>query len=254
MTPPHPLPSVAAGKFEGPLDLLLEEVRRQKVAIEEVNLAPAVGRFLEYLRTAKASNLNLDIGWLQMAATLVYWKSRALLPVAPGSRKVSADPLRDELVRQLQAHRKQLAGELARRKLGEERQYSRTLGVPGDSRPADDAQEIPAFESVWDLLQQARELGRWIGDQKAVRRDLQRTWGVAAEEVTISEMSEWLLAELEASGGRPLDGLMLLNKQSSRSRRNCLFLALLELARADRVEIKQNECFGAMWLASTCLQ
>jgi segregation and condensation protein A len=245
-------PRVSAGNFEGPLDLLLEEVRRQKVAIEEVNLAPAVGRFLEYLRTAKASNLNPDIRWLLMAATLVHWKSRALLPVAPGSREMSGDPERDELVRQLLAHRKQLAGELSRRKLGEERQYPRAAGAPGDSAPADDARENPPFESVRDLLQQARDLGRWIGEQKAIRRDTQQTWGVAAEEVTVSEMSEWLLAELEASGGQPLDGLRLLSKQSSCSHRNCLFLGLLELARAHRVEIEQSECFGEISLASNC--
>jgi segregation and condensation protein A len=241
-------PRILAGNFEGPLDLLLEEVRRQKVAIEEVNLAPVVGRFLEYLRTAKAANLNPDIEWLHMAATLVHWKSRALLPVAPGSREVAGDSVRDDLVRQLLAHRKQLAGELARRKLGEERQYPRDAGMPGDTTPADEALENPAFESVWDLLQQARELGRWIGEQKAVSR----TWGVAAEEVTVGEMSEWLQAELEASGGQTLDGLMLLSKQPSRCYCNCLFLGLLELARSGKVEIVQNECFGAIWLASTC--
>jgi chromatin segregation and condensation protein Rec8/ScpA/Scc1 (kleisin family) len=96
--PPHPPPSVREGKFAGPLDLLLAEVRRQRVAIEEVDLAPVVGRFLDYLRTAKAANMNLDIEWLHLAATLVHWKSRALLPVAPEGREAPGDPVRDELV------------------------------------------------------------------------------------------------------------------------------------------------------------
>ena len=178
--PAHsPAPPSQAGNFEGPLDLLLEEVRRQKVAIEDVDLAPLAARFLAYLRSAAAVNLNLDIEWLHMAATLVHWKSRALLPVAPGSLEAPGDPVRDELVRQLLAHRKELAAELARRKLDEERQYPRAAGAPGKPDPTDEAAGNPAFESVWDLLQQARELARWAGEQSAVRRDLQQTWGVA---------------------------------------------------------------------------
>jgi chromatin segregation and condensation protein Rec8/ScpA/Scc1 (kleisin family) len=238
-------PPVSGGWFEGPLDLLLAEVRRQKVAIEEVNLAPVVGRFLEYLRTAKASNLNLDIEWLHMAATLVHWKSRVLLPVAPG-RELPGDPVRDELVRQLLAHRQQLAGELARRKLDEERQYPRAAGAPGDSRPADhNLPENPAFESVWDLLQQARELGRWVAEQKAVRRDLQRTWEVAAEEVTVGAMCDWLRAELNIAGEIRVDGLQLLVRLSP-ARRSCLFLGMLEMARSQEIEIEQREHFGFM--------
>jgi chromatin segregation and condensation protein Rec8/ScpA/Scc1 (kleisin family) len=243
--PPHSPPSVREGKFAGPLDLLLAEVRRQKVAIEEVDLAPVVGRFLAYLRSAQASDLNLDIEWLHMAATLVHWKSRALLPAASGTPEVPGDPVRDELVRQLLAHRKQLAGELARRKLDEERQYPRAAGMPGDSAPADNGPENPAFESVWDLLRQARELTRWVTGQKAVRRDLQRTWGVAAEEVTVGEMSDWLRAELHTAGDFSVDGLQLLVRLSP-ARRSCLFLGMLEMVRSREIEIEQREHFGFM--------
>ena len=62
------LPSVQAEDFEGPLDLLLDEVRRQNVALEKISMAPIVARFLEYMRTATERNLNLDIEWLHMAA------------------------------------------------------------------------------------------------------------------------------------------------------------------------------------------
>ena len=58
------LPSVQVEAFEGPLDLLLEEVRQQNVAIEKIAMAPIVARFLEYVRTAAERNLNLDIEWL----------------------------------------------------------------------------------------------------------------------------------------------------------------------------------------------
>jgi segregation and condensation protein A len=80
------LPSVQAEDFEGPLDLLLDEVRRQNVALERISMAPIVARFLEYMRTATERNLNLDIEWLHMAATLIHWKSRSLLPGGRDSR------------------------------------------------------------------------------------------------------------------------------------------------------------------------
>ena len=57
-------------------------------------------------------------------------------------------------------------------------------------------------------------------------------------------MSDWLRAELAASGGRPLEGLALLNQQPSLSRRNCLFLGMLEMARGQEIEIEQREHFG----------
>ena len=75
------LPPVQLEAFEGPLDLLLDEVRRQNVAIENIAMAPVVARFLAYVRAATEQNLNLDIEWLHIAATLIYWKSRALLPL-----------------------------------------------------------------------------------------------------------------------------------------------------------------------------
>src|SRR5437660_11492816 len=90
-------PPVQLPQFEGPLDLLLDEVRRQNVAIENIAMAPIVARFLEYVATAAERNLNLDIEWLYMAATLIHWKSRSLLP-----RDVEGDPqkdlIRDDLV------------------------------------------------------------------------------------------------------------------------------------------------------------
>jgi hypothetical protein len=62
--------------------------------------------FSEYVETAASRNLNLDIEWLPMAATLIQWKSLSLLP---GGQRVAADPIRDELVRQLAVHRKEAA-------------------------------------------------------------------------------------------------------------------------------------------------
>ncbi len=58
-------------EFEGPLDLLLDEVRRQNVAIERIQMAPLVAHFLGYVQTARERDLNLEIEWLHTASILI---------------------------------------------------------------------------------------------------------------------------------------------------------------------------------------
>ena len=100
--------------FDGPLDLLLDEVRRQRIAIEDVALAPLVARYLGYMQAAAALERPLDIDWILLAATLIQWKSRSLLP-PPAGAPAGADPIRDEIVGLLLAHRKTAAEDLNRR-------------------------------------------------------------------------------------------------------------------------------------------
>ena len=145
-------PPVQIPEFEGPLDLLLDEVRRQNVAIANISMAPIVARFLTYVGSAAERNLNLDIEWLHMAATLIHWKSRALLP-RDTSEHSQKDPIRDDLIQQLLAHRKQAADELARRRAVEETRFSRSVAPDGLGSPelAEESEE-PGFGSVWGLI------------------------------------------------------------------------------------------------------
>lgn len=241
------LPLVQLPEFEGPLDLLLDEVRRQNVAIENIAMAPIVARFLEYVRSASERHLNLDIEWLHMAATLIHWKSRALLP-----QELTGDPqknlIRDELVRQLLAYRKDAADELARRRSVEETRFSRATAIEhelrNESSPANP--EEPSFVSVWDLIQQARDLARWIEQQREDRHRWCESFGVE-DNVTVNEMMDYIRDRLATEDGG-LDGIGLLESQDPGVRRSCLFLAMLEMARERQIEIQQNEVFGPMWL------
>jgi segregation and condensation protein A len=97
-------PSIQFEQFDGPLDLLLDEVRRQNIEIRNVNMAPITARFLQYVRTAGQRNLNLNMEWLQMAATMIHWKSQSLLPGGPGAEK-PPDRMPDDLIRQILAHK-----------------------------------------------------------------------------------------------------------------------------------------------------
>jgi segregation and condensation protein A len=225
---------------------LLEAVRQQKVAIKDLAMAPLVARFFEfeYVETAASRNLDLDIEWLLMAATLIQWKSRSLLPT--GQRE--PDPIRDDLVRQLVAHRKEAASELARRREQEGRWFSRS----GSEDPFLEVVEAEAgedepFVSVWDLLQQARDLARWVAAYRLEQAERKRSaYPVPAEEVALDQMTGFLLERLAGVTGRmDVTGLML--EQSSPARRNTLFLAALELARSQEVRLEQEELFAPIF-------
>src|SRR5262249_43535233 len=162
-------------QFEGPLDLLLDEVRRQRVAIENVALAPVVARYLEYVRTAAAANLHLDIEWLHIAAILIQWKSRALLPEAPGGL-AHPDPIREDLIQQMLVYAKQVSNELAERRAVEEKRYSRPVGAGTGEAAA--IPEETRFLSVWDLVQQARDLARWVEQHRQARINWRESLGM----------------------------------------------------------------------------
>jgi segregation and condensation protein A len=251
MTPPVSSPPlVETDAFEGPLDLLLDEVRRQNVDIEDIALAPVVARFLEYVRTAGERRLNLDIEWLHMAATLIYWKSRALLPAAASAAaQPETDPVRDELVRQLLAHRQEAARELGRRQSAEENRFARRQADEFRGEESGDEGGETEFVSVWDLMQQARELARWAAEYRTEQRHRSnQTITIGEDEVTVPEMTEYLRAQLAGAGKAPVDGLRLLQDQPTASRRACLFLGMLEMARGEQLQIEQEEAFAPLWL------
>jgi chromatin segregation and condensation protein Rec8/ScpA/Scc1 (kleisin family) len=229
-------------RFEQPLDLLLEEVRRQRASIENIAMAPIVARYLEYMRVAAERNFNLDIEWLHMAATLIHWKSEWLLPREPGVIP-GIDPVRDDLIRRLTARRKELAGELGRLRAVEATRVARPA-APERGEPED--AEAP-FLSVWDLIEQARGLAHWVGQHREERR-LRETFGVEQDDVTVEEMIDYVKERLSAEGP-VLDGGALLDAQPSASRRACLFLGMLEMACRRQVELAQTEAFGPLRLA-----
>ena len=136
-------PPVQIPEFEGPLDLLLDEVRRQNVAIENFAMSPIVARFLDYVGTAADRNLNLDIEWLLLAATLIHWRSRSLLP-RDVTQDAQNDPIRDDLIQQLIAHRKQAFDELSRRLALEETRFTRRADSDGTGSPQLGAEDADA--------------------------------------------------------------------------------------------------------------
>src|ERR1041385_4615955 len=133
--------------FEGPLDLLLYLIKKQEVDIYEVNLTQLAAQFIEYIEVMRLLDLNIAGEFLVMAATLMYIKSRELLPVDQQVQAEEEDDMEDprwELIRQLVEYKKfkDAASRLQELEIARENSYPRTgsdLEFPREStrRPPD---------------------------------------------------------------------------------------------------------------------
>ena len=92
--------------YEGPLDLLLDLIRKQEIDIHNIPIAKITPQYLDYLHQLEKLDIDLTSDFLYMAATLIYIKSKMLLPVDPlAGPEDQMDP-RDELVHRLLEHEK----------------------------------------------------------------------------------------------------------------------------------------------------
>lgn len=223
--------------FEGPLDLLLELVRKHKVEIADIPIATITGQYLDYLRQAAALRLELGSEFVYTAAILIHIKSRCLLASDPELAGSEEDP-RQELVRQLMERQEVRAGaEFLRQRL--------ELSSATWSRPCQEAfEESSADEPLYpsgavNVLQVLR-----LAQQALAAA---RTYSVVmpAESVSVEEMVRWLEQQI-ASRTEKIPAEALLSEQPDRSHQAALFLAMLEMANCGRIRLDQKQCFGTI--------
>src|SRR5262245_59945272 len=100
---PDDAPMIRLPAFEGPLDLLLYLIKRDKIDIHDIPIAPSTKQYVEYLDLMRELNLDVAEEFMVMAATLIHIKSKMLVPVNPteaATDEEQVDP-REELVRRL---------------------------------------------------------------------------------------------------------------------------------------------------------
>ena len=222
--------------FEGPLDLLLYLIKKEEVDIYEVNLTKLATQFIEYIELMRMLDLELAGEFLVMASTLMYIKSRQLLPVdlqvAVEGEDEAEDP-RWELIRQLVEYKKfkDAAAQLQALEARQENSYPRLPVKPEfDSQPT-----VRANASLFDLINAVNLVLKRIHEREDLRDIFEDKW-------TVSEKIESLLQALRERG--VLKFLELFAGATSRSEVVVTFLALLELIRLRQVIATQPEPFG----------
>jgi segregation and condensation protein A len=222
--------------FEGPLDLLLYLIKKEEVDIYEVNLTRLATQFIEYIDTMRLLDLEVAGEFLVMASTLMYIKSRELLPVDQQVQTDGEDEGEDprwELIRQLVEYKKfkDAAAQLATLEARQEHVFPRTpekLEFAPEAAPRSEA-------SIFDLLNAVNVVLQRF-NQRPEQRD------IFEDEWSVSQKIEQLMRMLGEQGG--LRFSQLFAGAASRSEVVVTFLALLELIRLKQLTAVQSEAFG----------
>ena len=222
--------------FEGPLDLLLYLIRKQEVDIYEVNLTQLATQFIEYIEVMRMLDLEIAGEFLVMASTLMYIKSRELLPVdqqvLSDVEEEGEDP-RWELIRQLVEYKKfkDAASQLQHLEARQESIHPREA-----PRPVFDRAPVRPEVSVFDLINAVSAILRRIAEREGEQRD------IFEDKWTVSEKIE-LLAKIISERAR-VKFSELFAGATSRSEVVVTFLAMLELIRLKQILCTQASHFA----------
>ena len=226
--------------FEGPLDLLLYLIKKEEVDIYAVNLTKLATQFIEYVELMRQFDLEVAGEFLVMASTLMYIKSRELLPVdqqavVEGEEEEGEDP-RFELIRQLVEYKKfkDAAAQLQTLEARQENVYPR---LPG--KIEFEAEPEPAGKpevGIFDLLTAVNGILKRFAEKTASTREIYE------DKWTVSEKIE-LVRNLIAERGS-VRFSELFEKAANRAEVVCTFLALLELIRLKQLACLQAEPFA----------
>ena len=224
--------------YEGPLDLLLDLIRKNQINIYDIPIAQITSQYMEYMAKAAALDMELSSDFIYMAATLIHIKSKLLLPKDPELEKLSPeeDP-RQELVERLVEHQKY-------KDAAEMLQQKRLLEEAAWSNPqirqflTEDEVLNPGLDvSLFDLVKTFQAVL-----ERAKNRPI---YEVGKEDVSVPDMIHFLRDALtRGPRSQLLSVTELFERQGSRRAILCLFLAILELVKRQAIHLQQKEAFS----------
>lgn len=226
--------------FEGPLDLLLFLIRKDEIDIKDIPIARITEQYLEYLSLMRELDIAVAGDFLVMASTLIYIKSKMLLPPPPPDSILASDENlledpRAELVARLLEYQKykSAANMLYSRGEVESACYTRGAIDTDKNNP-----EVSA--TVFDLLRVFREM--LTRAESAVEMEIHR------DEVTMAEKMAQIESLLAVKSEVNLRELFAL----SRTKREMIvtFLTILEMVKERRLRLLQREIFGDIFASA----
>ena len=221
--------------FEGPLDLLLHLIKRNEVDIYNIPIAQITDQYLDHLMRMQGLNLEVAGEFVLMAATLIYMKSKMLLPQPSSMEEALPEDPRRELVERLVEYKryKEAAFLLERKEDQFQQQYTNQPQYSPEDPPVIDP-EIDLFRllSVFcDLLKKTANEPSLIIDREEL------------------DIHQCMVEILDHIGERKSLTLMsLVQQRPSRLQMIVTFLALLELIRRGVLKVRQRHNFGEIWI------
>jgi segregation and condensation protein A len=231
--------SVIVGQvYDGPLDLLLDLIRKQDIDIYDIPIATITAQFLAYVNQLKASDVDVAGEFIYTASLLIHIKSKMLLPRAPSGPEDAAEDPRRELVERLLEHErfKNAAQMLQQKQMLEAASWTN----PGAQEFKDDAGAEPeiAADTV-DLVRIFRDIL-----ERARKRPV---IDVTEDSVTVGQMIQFLARRLTMED-KPVALRRLLSHTRSERALIAMFLALLELVRLQAILLRQDRAFSEIFI------
>ncbi|MGA2720578.1 MAG: segregation/condensation protein A [Candidatus Acidiferrales bacterium] len=222
--------------YEGPLDLLLDLIRKQEMDIHNIPIAKVTEQYLDYLHQIEKLDIDVSADFIYMAATLIHIKSKMLLPADPLTPEEEQDP-RGELVHRLLEHEKfkNAAQLLYQKQQIEDHVWSH----PDRSLYTGDAIEGEMAVSLVDLVKTFQQI--------LERRKQTPKFELRHESVSIAQMMDRLRQRLIASD-EPISLLEFFDTCETRNATIVALLAVLEMVRMQAVILVQMELFADIGL------
>src|SRR3989441_8791601 len=221
--------------YEGPLDLLLDLIKQQKMNIHDIQISLITAQYLNYLHKLEELDVDVSAEFIYMAATLIYIKSKMLLPPDPlaSEEEAGGDP-RAELVQRLVEHEKfKNAAQL----LYQKQQIEENVWSKPDKSLYHD--EGTAGELVVSLVDLVKVFQQVLERKKEVSRIELRH-----EEFTVAQMIAALRAQILASAESSVNLIQFFEACPSRHAMIVAFLAVLEMVKLQAVALVQEKQFG----------
>jgi segregation and condensation protein A len=220
--------------YEGPLDLLLDLIRKQDIDIYDIPIAKITAQYLAYVERLRELDVNVAAEFIYMAAVLIHIKSKMLLPRDPAAASESQDDPRAELVNRLIEHEKfKSAAQMLLQKQQIEDAVRSNPAIREFMEAEGTEPEIAA--DVIDLVKTFQQVLERVRTRPMIQID--------EETVTVSQMVDYLRRRLSLED-RPIRLKQMLSTVQSRQALVCLFLALLELVRLQAIQLRQERLFG----------
>ncbi|HLJ88687.1 MAG TPA: segregation/condensation protein A [Candidatus Angelobacter sp.] len=227
--------AVSVGKiYDGPLDLLLDLIRKQDIDIYDIPIARITAQYLEYVESLKQLDVNVAAEFIYMASLLIHIKSKMLLPRDPDLPADQQEDPREELVQRLLEHEK---FKNAAQMLLQKQQIEDAVVSNPSMKEFKDAEGTEP-ELAADVVDLVRTFSQ-ILERIKTRPILQ----VNEETVTVGQMIEFFRRRLLMEE-KPIRLKRLLQHVRSRHALVSSFLALLELVRLQAVLLRQERVFG----------
>lgn len=242
--------SIKLEAFEGPLDLLLHLIDKNKVDIYDIPIVEITNQYMEYIQEMQKKDLNVMSEFLLMAATLLDIKCKMLLPVEVNEEGEEEDP-RQELVEQLLQYKmyKYMSYELKDRQMDGERLMFKTETLPSEVK---EYQEPVDLDVLLDgiTLSRLNEVFQDIMKRQFNKMDpVRSTFGkIEKEEITVEDKMSYLNEYVKTH--KKFSFSELLKNQKTKMQTVVTFLAILELMKMGTISVEQENTFDDIIITS----